>query len=802
MLSAAKKDDTIFGKEAKAEASIGRFIPYSRLIDEETIKTKEGFFLKIIKIEGMPFETVDEIDINQRKNVRATLLRGLSNSRFALYHHIIRREENSEQDGFFENDFCRALDHAYQERLAGKRMFVNEQYITIVRRPAQGAFGLMADLGRTVFTRIDRQIQKNQETEDIKALNEAAGHLLTTLSPYRPRILGFKKTDKGIFAENLSFLSYLVNWEKTEIRPPRMGIADYLPSKRLSFGKEAFEVRGSAPGDVKLGAILSLKEYADGTGPGMLDSLLRLPREFILTQSFGFVDRQASLNAMRDTKRKLIAGEQGATSLEEDLDDAIDDLASGRSTFGEHHLTITAIGRNTAALDAVISDCVSAFVNLGIVSTREDINLEPAYWAQLPGNFSFIARRSLISNANFAGFASLHNFPAGKALGNHWGPAITRLETTSGTPYWFNFHEHDVGNFTVIGPTGFGKTVLLTFLNAQAQRLRPRTVYFDKDHGAEIYLRAIGGNYTTVRQGLPTGLNPLQLPDTPENRAFIREWIRLLITLDNDTPVSPQDLEIIADAVNASFEEPLQHRRLRFFAELLSGHEISHGSSLAARMAKWHSGGERAWLFDHEQDTLALDNRNIGFDLTSILDDPISRTPWLMYVFHRVQEILDGQKVIIMLDEGWKLLDDPAFAARIKDWMKTIRKQNGIIGFATQSVRDALRSSVGDAIIEQSPTQIFLPNPRADENDYCKGFGVSRHELKIIRKLRPESRSFLLRHGTDSVIARLDLTGLDDFIAVLSGRTQTVQYMHDLMHQYGPAPENWLPAFIEGRNAL
>jgi type IV secretion system protein VirB4 len=342
----------------------------------------------------------------------------------------------------------------------------------------------------------------------------------------------------------------------------------------------------------------------------------------------------------------------------------------------------------------------------------------------------------------------------------------------------------------------------LTFLNAQAQRLNPRTVYFDKDHGAEIYLRAIGGNYTTVRQGIPTGLNPLQLPDTPENRAFVRDWIRLLVTIDNNTPVTPQDSDIIADAVNANFEEPIEHRRLRIFAELLSGHEISHGASLAARMAKWHSAGERAWLFDNEEDTLALDNRILGFDLTSILDDPISRTPWLMYVFHRVQEILDGQKVIIMLDEGWKLLDDPAFAARIKDWMKTIRKQNGIIGFATQAVRDALRSSVGDAIIEQSPTQIFLPNPRADENDYCKGFGVSKHELKIIRKLTPESRCFLLKHGTDSVIAKLDLTGMDDFIAVLSGRTQTVQFMHDLIGDYGVEPEYWLPKFIEGRNRL
>ncbi|PZP53011.1 MAG: VirB4 family type IV secretion/conjugal transfer ATPase, partial [Micavibrio aeruginosavorus] len=339
MFAVAKKDSTILGKRAAVEEAVGRFIPYTRLVDEETVKTKEGYYLKIIRIEGSAFETVDEIDINQRKNVRATLLRGLSNSRFAIYHHIIRRTEQIRQDNSFENDFCGALDEAYQDRLAGKRMFVNEQYITVVRRPAQGAFGTMADLSRTLFTRIDRNIQKNQELEDIKALNEAVSHILKTLAPYKPTVLGFKETEQGVFAENLSFLSYLVNFEKVEIRPPRMSIADYLPAKRISFGKEAFELRGSSPGDVKLGAILSLKEYADGTGPGMLDSLLRLPHEFVLTQSFGFVDRQASINAMRDTKRKMIAGEQGATSLEEDLDDAIDDLASGRSTFGEHHLT-------------------------------------------------------------------------------------------------------------------------------------------------------------------------------------------------------------------------------------------------------------------------------------------------------------------------------------------------------------------------------------------------------------------------------------------------------------------------------
>lgn len=799
MPAAAKKDEMLYGSLAKTEAAISRFIPYTRHIDESTLQTKEGYLLKIIKLEGLPFETADQADLNQRKNIRATMLHGLSNSRFALVHHIIRRQAQDGLEGTFENDWCAALDSAYKNRLTQKCMFVNEQYITIMRRPARGPAGFLAEMGIAVFGKIDRQMQQNQRCEDLKALNEAAESLMTTLSSYQPKILGIEKTKGGTFSQALSFLSYLLNFEQTDIQLPNMSLSEYLPRKRISFGKESFEIRGAAPGDVKCGAILSLKEYAGGTGPGMLDGLLRLPHEFIITQSFGFVDRQDSLNAMRDTKRKMAAGEQGAISLEEDLDEAIDDLASGHSIFGEHHLSITVTGNNGAELNKAISACTSAFVNLGIITTREDINLEPAFWAQLPGNFSFIARRSLISSKNFAGFASLHNFPSGNKTGNHWGDAITLLETTSLTPYWFNFHDRDVGNFTVIGPTGTGKTILLTFLNAQAQRFKPRTIYFDKDRGAEIYLRAIKADYTIVKSGIPTGLNPLKLPDSPENRAFIRDWIRLLVTIDNQQPISTQDIEIIADATAANFEQPPEHRRLSVFSELLAGHETRHGDSLAARMAMWHGNGERAWLFDNEQDSLSLDNRNIGFDLTSILDDQISRTPWLMYVFHRIDKLLNGEKTIIMLDEGWKMLDDPVFSARIKDWMKTIRKQNGILGFATQSARDALHSSVGDAIIEQSPTQIFLPNARASEKDYCEGFGLSHHEWEIIKKISPESRCFLVRHGTDSVIARLDLSGMDDFVSVLSGRTETVRFMHDLIEKHGPDPKNWLPHFLKER---
>jgi type IV secretion system protein VirB4 len=795
MIMTALKPQVRPEKIVLAEKTASTFIPYTRHIDRTTIKTKDGYLLKIIKIDGLPFETQDQLELNQRKQIRAAMLKGMSNSRFAVYHHIIRKEVSKGLYSFFENEWCGELDRAYQKKLSTKRMFINEQYLTIVRRPAQGAIGLMAELGRTAFRKMDKNISTQQEAENHKALNEACAHILTTLSPYNPRILGVKEMDNGSFSEPLSFLSYLINLVDKPVALPRMALDQYLPCKRISFGKETFEVRGAASSDVKLGAILSLKEYTEGTGPGMLDGLLRLPHEFIITQSFGFVDRQAALNSMRDIKRKMIASEQGAISLESDMDNAIDDLASGRSSFGEHHLTVTAIGKNGAELDRVISDSMAALINLGIVAVREDLNMEPAFWARLPGNFSYIARRSLISNRNFAGFASLHTFPSGKHSRNHWGTAITRLETTSGTAYWFNFHERDVGNFTVIGPTGSGKTVLLTFLHAQAQRMAPKSVYFDKDRGAEIYLRTIGASYTVVNAGQPTGLNPLQLPDTPENQAFLRDWVKVLLDTEGNGALDAADIDVIARAVKAIYALPPEYRRLSVLVEHLGGHKIDQGNSLVSRMAMWHGSGERAWLFDNVRDSLSLDKQTIGFDLTSILDDPKSRTPWLMYIFHRINALFDGQKVIIMLDEGWKMLDDPVFAARIKDWMKTIRKQNGIVGFATQSVRDSLRSSVGDAIIEQSPTQIFLPNPRANEEDYCKGFGLSHHELTLIRELTPQSRCFLIRHGTDSVVARLDLTGLDDYIAVLSGRTETVQLMHKLIENYGDTPDQWLPHF-------
>ena len=369
---------------------------------------------------------------------------------------------------------------------------------------------------------------------------------------------------------------------------------------------------------------------------------------------------------------------------------------------------------------------------------------------------------------------------------------MTLLETTAAGPYFFNFHHGDLGNFTVIGPSGSGKTVVLNFLLAQARKFAPRIVFFDKDRGAELFIRAIGGRYDVLRPCTPSGLNPLQLHDSPGNRQFLIDWLAVLAG-----GASAEELARIKDAVDANADQPAEHQRLRYLVELFRGGHRPDSTDLWSRLLPWWGDGERAWLFDNERDLTDLNAEAIGFDMTQILDDAVTRTPAMMYLFHRVEERLDGTPAIIVIDEGWKALDDDVFVRRIKDWEKTIRKSNGIVGFATQSAQDALESRIASAIIEQSATQIFMSNPKARAEDYIDGFGLTEHEFELVRTLPDSAHCFLIKHGNDSVVARLNLAGEKDLLTILSGRERTVRLLDEIRLQTGDDPAEWLPRLFE-----
>lgn len=433
--------------------------------------------------------------------------------------------------------------------------------------------------------------------------------------------------------------------------------------------------------------------------------------------------------------------------------------------------------------------CAAALGDAGAVAVREDINLEPGFWGQMPGNEAYVVRKALISSANMACFGSFHGFALGQAEGNHWNDPVTVLETTSATPFFFNFHTGDLGNFSVIGPSGSGKTVVMNFLAAQAQRFEPRTVLFDKDRGAEVFVRGIGGRYSRISAGQPTGFNPLALPDSAHNRAFLRDWLTVLLAANG-----PEELAIIASAVDAAYANDAMFRRLPHFRELLAGSRRPQPGDLAHRLDAWIGGGEHGWLFDNADDRLDLSAKTLGFDMTALLETPRLRTPVMMYLFHRIEERLDGQPTMILIDEGWKALDDEVFAARIRDWLKTLRKRNALVGFATQSARDALDSRISTALVEQTATMIFMPNARARAEDYCDGFGLTEHELDVIRTLPAHSRCFLVRQPDASVVVRLDLSEMPEVLTVLSGRESVVRRLDTLRATNGDEPAAWYEA--------
>ena len=770
------------------EARVGDRLPYARLVDENTLLLRDGSLLTALQVPGLLFETEDTEALNAHAATREVMLRSTLDSRFVMYHHVIRRRVEVELDAEFTDPLARHIDARWKERLGSGSLFINDQFVTLIRRPARGKAGWVEKASKALNARKKDAVEV--DPKDLRSLRAAATGLVASLQPYGAALLGNYIGPKGFEnSEILELLSALYNGEMRPVRRPAedRDIGHFLPYRRASFGLDAMELRGS--GEPDFASILSLKDYPDATSPGLLDSLLRLPYEMVVSESYAPSERTTARERMDLAIRRLRSVDEEAQAERADMLAARDALGNGAVGFGDHHLSVLVRERTLPRLDDATAACSAALADTGAIVVREDTNLEPAFWAQFPGNEQYIVRRAMISSANMASFGSLHGFALGQADGNHWGEAVTLLETTSATPFFFNFHNGDLGNFSVIGPSGSGKTVVMNFLAAQAQKFNPRTILFDKDRGAELFVRGIGGRYDSIRAGEPTGFNPLALPDTAGNKAFLRDWLGVLLKAEG-----PEEEQTIAAAVDATYANDASLRRLRHFKELLSGSRRPQPGDLADRLGAWIGEGEHAWMFDNPEDRLDLTARVLGFDMTALLENPRLRTPTMMYLFHRIEERLDGKPTMILIDEGWKALDDEVFAARIRDWLKTLRKRNALVGFATQSARDALESRISTALVEQTATMVFMPNSRARPEDYCDGFGLTEHELALIRTLPAHSRCFLVRQPDASVVVRLDLSGAPEVLTLLSGRESSVRRLDLLREALGDAPREWFPA--------
>ena len=778
-------------KITKGEVSAAHFIPYKCHWNSNTILTHKEELVRIIKIKGFAFETADDVDIDLKKNSRNNLLKGMAAGGFSLYFHTIRRKEKGFPDGEMPDNFSNRVNQEWSQKHSSDRSFINEHYLTIIRGADTSGAAVLEHMAKKLQHKTDKTAWENYMREMYDELEEMTERILNGYGNYGARLLELIETEEGVVSEVLEFLSRLINCGYSQpVNVPTGEISHHLPVSRLYFGNKSIEAHH--PTAVKYAGLVSIKEYRPSTHAGVFDGFMQMPFELIISQSFSFINRMVAISSMQLQQRRLVQSEDVAVSQIQEIDEALDSAMSGEFAFGQHHMTVMCIEDTPKALESALSLSVVELSNSGITGVRERMNMEPAFWAQLPCNSEFMARRSVVNTLNIAAFASFHNYPSGKRKGNHWGNAVTVLNTVSGTPYFFSFHVRDVGHTMIIGPTGAGKTVLLNFLCAQAQKFKPRLFFFDKDRGAEIFVRAIRGRYVIPDAAKPSGFNPFQLADTNENRSFLIEFLKALVATGNG-PLPAHEIERINEAVNGNYKLPKDQRRLRNIAPFMG---LGGPGTLAGRLAMWHSNGSHAKLFDNEEDRIDFTSARVfGIEMSHILQDKVSIGPVLLYLFHRIQASLDGSPTMIVLDEAWALIDNPVFAPKIKDWLKVLRKLNTFVVFATQSVEDAAKSQISDTLVQQTATQIFLPNLKAT-SVYREVFMLSEREFNLVKTTDPSTRFFLVKQDNDGVISRIDLGGMDEVIRVLSARAETVIMMDEIIDEVGDDPDDWLPLYL------
>jgi len=810
-----------FADALRLEESTAAFIPYSSQVTRTVVKLANGDYVQTLRLQGAAHESADVLDLNVWHDQLNGFLRNIASPNVAVWSHVVRREYGEFPAGDFAPGFCHDFNVKYRDRMASERMLVNELYLTLVYRPEPNkASRLFGGLG--IFSQPDATEREQRQTDELEAMADLCSAAMAALDRYEPELLTCYDRNGVMYSEILEFLAFLVNGEWRPFPLPRAEIREVLSTSRPFFGKGGLmSLKG--PSHTQYAGIVTIQEYPAMTCPGILNDLLSLPFEFVLSQSFTFLSKPVAVGRMKRQQARLVNAGDVAMSQVEDIDEALDDLTSNRFVMGAHNLALVIRAAEQKSLNDHISEAGAALSDSGMKWAREEAGVAGAFWSQLPGNFAYRVRVGDITSRNFAGFSSFHNFPMGWIKGNQWGDAVTMFKTSSGAPFYFNFHKGEAGadarkaaqldpnhkdlaNTVVIGKSGTGKTVLQMVLLAQAQKFRQpgagkqlSCVLFDKDLGASVGVRAMGGRYYPLKNGVPSGFNPFQLPPTPNNLAFLEVLVRQLVR-HGGLPLSPRQERDIAHAITGVMGAAQQKRRLGALLEFL---DPTEDSGLHIRLGRWCRGGALGWLFDNAQDTLTLDDCPVvGFDVTEFLDNDETRTPTILYLFHRIESLMDGRRIPIFMDEFWKLLDDPAFEDLARNKLVTIRKQDGFLVMFTQSPQQVLKSPIAYAIISQTATKIFLPNSEADHDDYVNGFKLTEREYEIVKGLGEKSRQFLIKQGSNSVVAELNLRGFDDELAVLSGNTATSQLAEQLVAELGDDPAIWLPEFHRIRKGV
>ena len=724
-------------------------LPWAALVAPGVVLNKDGSFQRSFGFRGPDLESATEAEL-VGTCARANNVLKRFGSGWALFIEAERRAAMAYPDSDFPDAASWLVDQERRANFMAEGAHFESRYVLTLTwlPPPDGADAA----GRSLVEQPDSEKGRDWRGALIGFVAET-DRALDLLSGFMSEVRAFDD------AETLTYLHGTVSDRQHDMAVPETPL--YLDA----FLADASLVGGLEPmlGDNHI-RTLTILGFPNVTRPGILDALnhqdfgYRWVTRFIALDKSEAVKVLTKLRRQWFNKRKSVTAllrevmyNQPAQLLDSDADNkvidadlALQELGGDHVAFGYLTTTITLADSDRAAVEDKVRRVERIVGGLGFACIRERVNAIEAWLSSLPGQVYANVRQPLVHTLNLAHLMPLSSVWAGPARNAHLdGPPLLTAQTSGSTPFRLSTHVGDVGHMLMVGPTGAGKSVLLAMIAMQFRRYNGAQVYiFDKGFSARAAVLAMGGAHHALGVASDAGdvlaFQPLRRINDMSERAWAAEWTAALLTHEKVT-VTPEIKDALWSALGSLASAPPEERTLTGLTLLLQS------NALRIALGAYTLDGPYGRLLDAAESGFAFADVQC-FETEALMGQEGIVAPVLTYLFHRLEERFDGRPTLLILDEAWIFLDHPLFAARIREWLKVLRKKNVSVVFATQSLADISGSSIAPAIIESCPQRILLPNDRAIEpqsREAYQRFGLNERQIELVARATPKRHYYL-----------------------------------------------------------
>lgn len=761
---------------------------YGTHVDDRIITLDGSRMMFVIQFTGLSFNTLSQTMIERFANrVNSVLLSAgkFNSENLSVWAHVIKRRVTQENIYKFDTEFMQSFNDRYMERFSKEKFFQTRYYMSFILKYHDDVAGAVSDLNRLITAILSR-----------------------TSEGFGARALGvYEKAGGSAISEIGSFLNYLASGVDADIPISAEPMVNLIDQGAVHFGYDVAQFRASN-GTSKSAVFYDLRTHPATGKDGQWDFLLTTPCEFIFSQSFQFWSSNTALKVLGHQANKINSTKNSPDQLVEELETAKRYVSAGDITFGEHQGALIIFGDSLSDADESATKLAAEFSSHGdAVLRRATLSAINTYLSVFPASKHRPFKEPKTTRNLVCGF-SLHNYPQGKPDKNPLGDgsAILPLSTDDGGIYFLNLQDTPLGQDSrgmpaaghtlTLGMTEAGKTTIEATIVCYAARFGCAVFGIDYNESMiNTYRGPLKGQYFRIRNGEPTGLNPFQWEDSPTLRAFLYE---LVGTLAGSETTAEEHAQITL-AVDTVMRFEASQRRLWHVQRNIP--DIGDGNNLRTRLAQWVEGGKYGWALDNPTSKYDPSTMyRVGFDATGLLvnnnkaTEPVLAT--LFYMKDIVKAKMKGGTFITQVAEFWAPGNHPTTAAHIEGVLRAGRLQGEIIMLSTQSPESAFNCLIADAVRQQTITKIYLPNTDASWESYSDY--LTRAEFETLMELSKNSRKFIIKQGSESVLASFDLTGFGEFLPVISSSTRSIAEVDELIEELGTADSDvWLTEYTK-----